>query len=418
MAQVMLVLVGIYLLQIIVRGTYRAPREFLFWAVVLSGLLVLALNLTGDLLLWDQNGFWCTRVRTGFLLLLPKVGGGLFKLAVGGPAMGHLTLTRFFALHAGVLSAALLGLLVLHAWLAHRVGRETVPFSSDENRDSPQAVTGGYWPRQAARDALACLAVMAVVVGLSLANGISGDQAGVELGAPANPADTYAAARPEWSFRGLYEFARLFPPAPWELLPIFVIPGLVVLVVLLMPWIAKIRGGHGFNVAFIFLLLVGVVGLSWRSLAGDAGDDQHQQALRQGREEARRAKELARGQGIPVSGALSLLRADSKTQGPRLFQQYCASCHAHADAAADASCLKGSTAPNLYGFASRRWLTGLLDPRQVAGPQYFGNTKLKNKEMPSFVKNSLANLDADEKQELANVVMALSAEAGLKSQRA
>ena len=41
-----------------------------------------------------------------------------------------------------------------------------------------------------------------------------------------------------------------------------------------------------------------------------------------------RVKELAESpQKIPVSGALTLLRTDAKTQGPRLFNQHCASCH-------------------------------------------------------------------------------------------
>jgi ubiquinol-cytochrome c reductase cytochrome b subunit len=268
------------------------------------------------------------------------------------------------------------------------------------------------------RDALACLAVLAVVIGLALQHGVSGQRAGVELGGPANPAEAYAAARPEWSFRGLYEFAHLFP-ARLELLPIFVIPGLLVLVVLLMPWIGRRRVGQWFNVGFIFLLLVGIVALSWRSLARDAGDADYQKALAAGQAEARRVQELVRSpQGIPASGALSLLGGDSLTQGPRLFQQYCASCHAYTAAKDELSGKTSSTAPNLYGFATRRWLAGLLDPHQIAGPQYFGNTKLKNKEMPSFVKNTLSKLDAGEKRDLEKLVMALSAEAGLRWQRA
>ena len=63
--QATLVLVGIYLVQMILRGAYRAPREFLFWTVLLMGLATLGLNLTGDLLAWDQNSFWATSIRVG-----------------------------------------------------------------------------------------------------------------------------------------------------------------------------------------------------------------------------------------------------------------------------------------------------------------------------------------------------------------
>ena len=54
-AQVMLVLVGIYLVQMVISGACRAPREIVFWLAALMGMIVLALLLTGDLLAWDQQ---------------------------------------------------------------------------------------------------------------------------------------------------------------------------------------------------------------------------------------------------------------------------------------------------------------------------------------------------------------------------
>jgi ubiquinol-cytochrome c reductase cytochrome b subunit len=115
-----------------------------------------------------------------------------------------------------------------------------------------------------------------------------------------------------------------------------------------------------------------------------------------------------------------LLRDDPKTQGPRLFAQNCASCHDHAagnDPAEDIKCEKPS-APNLAGFASREWIAGLLDPKKIIGPEYFGKTKFKTGKMARWVKDTLADLDADGKKDVKNVVIALSAEAQLPSQRA
>ena len=71
------------------------------------------------------------------------------------------------------------------------------------------------------------------------------------------------------------------------------------------------------------------------------------------------------------------------------------------------------TAPNLTNFASREWLAGLLDPKQVSGPRYFGNTKFRTGKMPQFVKETLSELDAGDKANLKKVIMALSAEAML-----
>ena len=112
--QATLVLVGIYLLQMIFRGTYRAPREFLFWTVLLMGLATLGLHLTGDMLSWDQNGYWAGHVRTGYLFLVPQAGQWIYKLAVGGAEFGSLTLTRFLSLHIGACCAGLALLLGLH----------------------------------------------------------------------------------------------------------------------------------------------------------------------------------------------------------------------------------------------------------------------------------------------------------------
>ena len=88
--QATLVLVGIYFVQMILRGAYRPPREFLFWTVLLMGLATLGLNLTGDLLPWDQNSFWATSIRVAYLSHLPVIGPWLSKLAIGGPQFGTL----------------------------------------------------------------------------------------------------------------------------------------------------------------------------------------------------------------------------------------------------------------------------------------------------------------------------------------
>ena len=79
--------------------------------------------------------------------------------------------------------------------------------------------------------------------------------------------------------------------------------------------------------------------------------------------------------------------------------------------------LEQSTAPNLSGFASRGWLKGLLDPKRIVGPEYFGNTKLRRSKMVSWVKDNLADLDAAEKRDLEKAIMAVSAEAKLPAQQ-
>ncbi len=409
-AQMVLVLIGIYLIQTILSGAYRAPRELVFWAAVLMGLFSLGLVLTGDLLAWDQNSYACTQVRTRFLTLLPWIGGGLFKVAVGGPAFGHLTLTRFLALHVGLFGGGFLMLLILHGVLARR---------ADALEAAEANQTGHLWPDQTVRNAVACLGVLVIVLLLALRHGVTGEHAGVVLGSPADldPANLYAAARPEWAFLGLYEFSHLFP-GEWAILPIFVIPGLLLCIVLVMPFVGRGKPGHCFNVTFTMVILIGIVALSFRSVAKDRANPDHQAAIAAEQAQADRVRELARGfGGIPAGSALTLLRDDPKTQGPKLFKQHCASCHDHVDAHGKGIKAEEVSAPNLFGYADRRWVAGFLDPEKIASPDYLGNTKFRRGDMVGFIKETLAELEDDEKQDVEKIVMALSAEARLKSAR-
>ncbi len=127
-------------------------------------------------------------------------------------------------------------------------------------------------------------------------------------------------------------------------------------------------------------------------------------------------KELAASpQKIPVSGALALLRTDARTQGPRLFNQHCASCHDYSGPACGITRPEKPTAADLYGFAGRDWLTEFMQVKGFISPKYFGNTKFtpKNKsKMYEFLKETFADYEAKEKQQ---IIQALSQEAGLKS---
>jgi ubiquinol-cytochrome c reductase cytochrome b subunit len=145
----------------------------------------------------------------------------------------------------------------------------------------------------------------------------------------------------------------------------------------------------------------------------------HQKAIAMEQMHSQRICELIRHEGIPPTGALTLLQNDTKTQGHRLFMQQCMSCHSHARGGdvelTEDIVVEEPTSPNLSGYASREWLAGLLNPKRIVGPEYFGNTKFRK--MAGYVKERLADLDADEKKSLEKVIMAVSAEAQLPLQR-
>lgn len=435
MAQAMVVVMGLHLLQVVVDGAYRAPREFNYWLGLILMQLVLGLGLTGYLLPWDQKGYWATNVATNLMTLVPFVGKELQQIAIGGTEYGHHTLTRFFAMHAGVLPVLLVIFLVLHIALfrKHGITAKITPGRPDQY----------FWPHQVLLDAVGCLVLLGVVllcvvhfdVGSLLSGALPAEHRGAELGAPADPSRAYSAARPEWYYLFLFQLLKYFHGTA-EIIGALVIPGLVMLVLFLLPLTGRSQWGHRFNVTFVVFLLAGAAGLTVMALAEDyfvyvaeklnLDPAEHQEkifasrefiaAKKEAEEESQRIHELIRrrevspdgetlseARWIPTQGAVYLLRNDPLTHGPKLFAQHCASCHDYRDPSPSAGkherpvfnaqthlprlgkdgkpildeegrltyeAPKFDGAPNLYGFASREWIRGLLDPARISGFQY------------------------------------------------
>jgi len=407
-AQAMNILLVLHLLQVIIDGAYKAPREVNFWFGVVLLLLVLGLSLTGYLLPWDQNGYWATKVATNIMAMTPLIGPALQKIVIGGADYGHHTLTRFFALHAGVLPGLIIVLLIGHIYLFRRHG-----LTAKEPKRGPDVP---FWPDQVLKDAVACLAVLAVVLFFVLRPRFLGMTGGAELGAPADPSEQFAAARPEWYFMFLFQMLEYFK-GDMAIVGALIIPGIVMLILVLMPVIGGWKLGHRFNVGFTFALLTGVAVLTAVAFASDRHDTLYQGAARLAERDSHRVKELARSKGIPVAGAVALLRDDAYTQGPRIFARSCASCHRF-DGHDGLGKLPtdAPTASDLKGFASREWLTGLLDPNRISTPHYFGGTKFADGKMAKWVKKNGPRYSSEQKEQLRKVIAAVSAEAKLKSQ--
>ena len=404
MAQVTVILLLLHLMQVVIDGAYRAPREVNFWfGLGLLG-LVLGLSLTGYLLPWDQKGFWATKVATSIAAITPVVGPQVQKLMVGGPEYGHLTLTRFFALHAGIIPALLVAFIAGHIYLFRHHGITV--------KDPDRAPEAKFWPDQMFRDSVAALAVMATVLILVFVTG------GAELGAPADPTEPYAAARPEWYFMFLFQWLKYFP-AGWEVVGAMIIPGAIVTVVALMPIIGNWKLGHRFNLGLISALVLGIGLLTVLAYAEDRADPSVAIAKAQAEANAHRIRELAAApSGIPPSGALELVRNDPLTQGPRLFAANCASCHSYdGHDGLGGALAEEPSAADLEGFGSREWVEGLFDPDRVASLEYFGGTAFRRGEMVRFVQRGIPNAWTDEQRaELDYVMKWLSAEADLTYQ--
>src|SRR5438132_11611150 len=186
-SQAMVVLLGVHMLQVVIAGAHLPPREVNWWlGLALLG-CVLVLSLTGYLLPWDQKCYWATQVATNIDGNLPKVGPDLQKIIVGGPAYGHQTLTRFYALHVGIMPPLVIVLIIAHLTVFRRHGVTTARTEErargrrgeggKEPADlitpsSPLPVSpsstpeGWFWPDQAFKDMVASMLIFAVMLGL------------------------------------------------------------------------------------------------------------------------------------------------------------------------------------------------------------------------------------------------------------
>lgn len=434
MAQAMVILLPLHLLQVVLCRAYLAPREINYWLGLVLMLIILALGLTGYLLPWDQKGYWATKVATELASLAPA-GAVVQKLVVGGSDYGHATLTRFFALHAGVLPSLLVLFLFLHLAMfrKHSITATSSPHRPDEY----------FWPKQVFKDSVACFVMLfAVLVWVCLRN--------AELGPPAEPTESYGAARPEWYFLFLFQLLKKFHN---EFVGAIIVPGLVMTFLFLLPITGRVRFGHIVNVVVTLSLLGGAAYLTYEAIDHDnyatwhtkPPTDPNLAELHRERTEAsinfheakllaeheyQRMEELIEYYGIPKQGAgMSLVHDDPEIQGPRIFRRTCASCHSYLDQAGhgirgpalkriENNGYEANAASNLYGFGTPDWFLRFLDPKRIVEADVFGATKhIKGSMVNDFVLAELKDLSSEQQRQRDLIALALSAEAQLIAQR-
>ena len=124
-------------------GSYKPPRELLWWFGVFIFLAMMATAFLGYVLPWGQMSFWGATVITNFFTafdqILPGFGTFVTEWLLGGFSVANPTLNRFFALHY-LLPFVILGLVVIHVVALHTHGsnnptgvdvktkKDTIPF--------------------------------------------------------------------------------------------------------------------------------------------------------------------------------------------------------------------------------------------------------------------------------------------------
>src|SRR5713101_6216165 len=87
--------VYIHIFRSLYYGSYKSPREVLWWLGLIILLLMMATAFFGYTLPWGQMSFWGATVITNLFSAIPIVGDSIVTWLLGGFGVGDATLNRF-----------------------------------------------------------------------------------------------------------------------------------------------------------------------------------------------------------------------------------------------------------------------------------------------------------------------------------
>ncbi|HVO19824.1 MAG TPA: cytochrome b N-terminal domain-containing protein [Anaeromyxobacter sp.] len=295
-AHAMVALVLLHLCRVFLTGAHKAPREFNWVIGVFLLLITLFLSFTGYLLPWDQLAYWAITVGTSIASYAPVVGQQIRFMLLGDDAVGREALLRFYVLHVAVLPGLLTTLVGVHFWRIRKdgglarprlpppevfvPGTKPVAQSPDApahdrfplkpgktyglmclvparspNTETEQEKTVQSWPAALSRELLLFLLLLAALCLVAI-------YFHAPLEEPANPLHPPNPAKAPWYFLGLQEMVSY--SAFWGGIGI---PGLLVLLALVAPFLERKKGGEGVwmdhsraAANWTFLILMGVLG--------------------------------------------------------------------------------------------------------------------------------------------------------------
>lgn len=364
-ANAMVVLAILHLSQVLIWGAYKRPHELQWVTGAFLFLLTMAMSLTGGALPWDKRSYWLVEVASSAAGTVPVIGETIRRLMLAGGTIGQLTLSRFFILHAALLSGTLFAIVAVHLVALRKVGNAGPWNEKARQRKGP------FWPDQVFKDGLVVSLIILLLVALSV-------YAPPPFAGMADPLDAFYIPKPEWNFLFFYEALKFFP-GKLEVVATVGIPLVGTLVLLLLPFVDRdpernplrrpvtVGGWAAAMVLFIALTLAG----AYSKPEGNGG-----------------------GQTAappPAAAEPAALSAGEKAGADLFHSQGCAACH-RIDGAG------GSIGPDLSGEGlkgrSRQWLADQLR-----------NPKAHN---PSSMMPSYASLATDKVEQLTDYLLSLT----------
>ncbi len=239
-------------------GSYRRPRELLWWTGMGLLVLLMATAFMGYLLPWGQTSYWGAQVITSLFGTTPFYGEDIVRWLRGDFVVGDATLTRFFALHY-LFPFIIIGGVVIHLVALHWVKSSNPSGITLNDRDNIP-----FHPYFTIKDLFGVGVFLIVFCGFVF----FGPELLIEPNnnIAADPMQTPAHIVPEWYFLPFYTILRSIPDALGGVIAM----SMSILIFAALPWLDRstVPGGAlyrpGYRVLvylfFVDVLVLGYIG--------------------------------------------------------------------------------------------------------------------------------------------------------------
>jgi len=213
-------------------GSYKSPREVLWWLGIIIFLLMIAAAFLGYTLPWGQMSFWGATVITNLFSAIPLVGDSIVTWLWGGFSVDNPTLNRFYSLHF-LIPFVIVAVVFLHIVALHKFGSNN-PTGIDLTLKQEKIPFHPYYTIKDFFGFGVFFIIFSIFI-FFLPN---------SLGHPVNyvPADPLVTPEhivPEWYFLPFYAILRAIP---FKLLGVLAMLGSI-LILFVLPWLdtCKVR---------------------------------------------------------------------------------------------------------------------------------------------------------------------------------
>ena len=236
----MVAIVLIHMVQVILFGAYKFPRELTWIIGIFLLLMTLGMAFTGQVLRFDQDAYWGLGIGASICGRVPVIGAWVVHLLLGGPIIAGDTLSRFFAFHVFVIPGLLIAFVSVHLLLVLKLGINEWPmpgrlvrrstyikqYEDSVHQDGMPFVPSAIW-----KDMIFASIIIASVLACAAFFGPFGP-----TGQP-DPTIVQTVPKPDFFFRWLYALLALLPPQV-ETPALLIGPVVIIGFLILLPFFA------------------------------------------------------------------------------------------------------------------------------------------------------------------------------------